>query len=350
MKISQYYYIILLIIGVSCTNTANNKILFPTDNFTTIKGKQILPDLFIAQPLNMLLINNNLLLIDIYDGFEVTLINTKNKISERIAPKGEGPHEFLDIRNISFNSRDNTLCVFDGMTRFCSFYKVMNNEILLNEYNFIGKVRFDNNYPYDIIPFDNKFITNGCFDQYQFALLDKKGNNISDFGIYPSNKNGIEINGCFFLKNQTIITASPNQEYFAAAGVFHDQIVFYKNYDNLTKTKEYFSIDSKINTDLIKEGEAIQYSSSETPETTRTYRVLYPTNSYLYALYWGIQNKDIDNKNICYILKFDWNGNLKEGFKIEQRLKTFAIDEDKNCIYGITYSEEDESLLLQYDM
>lgn len=350
MKINHYYYIILLTIGVSCTNTANNKILFPTDKFTTIKGEQILPDLFIGQPLNMLLINNNLLIIDIYEDFQVTLINTKNKNLERIIPKGEGPHEFLDIRNISYNSRDNTMCFFDGMTRFCSFYKVKNNQIALNDDNFIGKIRFENNYPYDIIPFDNKFITNGCFKQYQFALLDKNGNNISYFGVYPGDKNEIDIEGCFFLKNQTIITACPNQEYFVAAGVFHDQLVFYKNKNNLAKIKEYFSIDSKMNTNLIKEGEAIQYSSSETPETTRTYRVLYPTNSHLYALYWGIQNKDIDKENICYILKFDWNGKLEEGFKIEQRLKTFAIDENKNCIYGITYSEDKESLLLQYDM
>lgn len=348
-----YYYVFLLFIGTSCSNAINNKIIFPTNNFNYIKGKQILPDLFIGNPLNMLLINNNLLLIDIYEDHQMTLIDTndKNKV-ERIAKRGEGPNEFINIRNITYNSIDNSVCLFDGMTRSCSFYKMNNNSIKLDKNNFLKRIHFNENYPYDIIPFNNKFLSNGCFDQKQFALFDDNENSILNFGIYPGDKNGIEIGNCFFLKNQTIITTSPDQEYFAAAGVFHDQLVFYKNEKNgkLTKIKEYFSIDSKMNTNQIKDGETTQYSSSETPETTRTYRVLYPTNSFLYALYWGIQNKDINNNNICYILKFDWNGNLKAGFKIAQRLNTFAIDENRNCICGIAYPEDEECILLQYDM
>ena len=54
---------------------------------------------------------------------------------------------------------------------------------------------------------------------------------------------------------------------------------------------------------------------------------------------------------VCYILKFDWNGNLKEGFKVNNLLKNIAIDEISNCIYDVTYPEDErESILMKYEM
>ena len=74
-----------------------------------------------------------------------------------------------------------------------------------------------------------------------------------------------------------------------------------------------------------KDGNQDIYSSSENDETTRTYRMLYSTKEHIYALYWGIANKDFGKTGkVCYILKFDWNGNLKEGFKVNNLLFNFA--------------------------
>ena len=73
---------------------------------------------------------------------------------------------------------------------------------------------------------------------------------------------------------------------------------------------------------------------------------------HIYALYWGIANKDFGKTGkVCYILKFDWNGNLKEGFKVNNLLKNIAIDEISNCIYAVTYPEDErESILMKYEM
>lgn len=57
----------------------------------------------------MNIVDNKLLMIDKYEGKQITmidLINT-NKI-ERIANIGEGPNEFLNLRDITYNSKNNS--------------------------------------------------------------------------------------------------------------------------------------------------------------------------------------------------------------------------------------------------
>lgn len=54
--------------------------MFPTKNFKTIKGKQILSDLFIGRPLKMNIVDNKLLMIDKYEGKQITMIDLINTI------------------------------------------------------------------------------------------------------------------------------------------------------------------------------------------------------------------------------------------------------------------------------
>lgn len=157
----------------------------------------------------------------------------------------------------------------------------------------------------------------------------------------------------FFLKNQTTLCTNLDQSRFVAAGYFHDQLVFYRFENNkIIKVREYFSMNAKMVSRHTKDGNQDIYSSSENDETTRTYRMLYSTKEHIYALYWGIANKDFGKTGkVCYILKFDWNGNLKEGFKVNNLLKNIAIDEISNCIYAVTYPEDErESILMKYEM
>lgn len=336
------------------TSASNNKIMFPTKDFKTISGKQVLPELFIGQPLKMNIVDNKLLMIDKYEGKILTVVDLKNtnKI-DRIAGIGEGPNEFLTIRDINYNPESNSLAFFDAMSRQISFYKINDHKIKINDNTFCRKVRFDATTAYDIIPLGDNFIANGCFDGKQFALLDSKANMIAKFGIFPGDNQGVEDGYGFFMKNQNTICTSLDQTRFAAAGFFHDQLVFYKFENNkIMKQKEYFSMDAKIISEQTKDGKQSAYSSTETDETTRTYRQLYSTQKYLYALYLGIANKDFKKSGkICYILKFDWNGDLIEGFRINKLLKTIAVDETSNSIYAITSPEDEEDfVLMKYEM
>lgn len=193
----------LLLLCISCTSVSNNKIMFPTKNFKTIKGKQILSDLFIGRPLKMNIVDNKLLMIDKYEGKQITmidLINT-NKI-ERIANIGEGPNEFLNLRDITYNSKNNSLAFFDGMLRQVSFYKINEHKIQINNNTFHRKVRFNADCPYDIVAFGDYFLANGCFNAKQFALLNSKADIIAEFGVFPGDNTGVEVENSFFLKNR----------------------------------------------------------------------------------------------------------------------------------------------------
>lgn len=352
--IYKHILFLLLLLCISCTSVSNNKIMFPTKNFKTIKGKQILSDLFIGRPLKMNIVDNKLLLIDKYEGKQITmidLINT-NKI-ERIANIGEGPNEFLNLRDITYNSKNNSLAFFDGMLRQVSFYKINEHKIQINNNTFHRKVRFNADCPYDIVAFGDYFLANGCFNAKQFALLNSKADIIAEFGVFPGDNTGVEVENSFFLKNQTTLCTNLDQSRFVAAGYFHDQLVFYRFENNkIIKVREYFSMNAKMVSRHTKDGNQDIYSSSENDETTRTYRMLYSTKEHIYALYWGIANKDFGKTGkVCYILKFDWNGNLKEGFKVNNLLKNIAIDEISNCIYAVTYPEDErESILMKYEM
>ena len=166
--------------------------MFPTKNFKTIKGKQILSDLFIGRPLKMNIVDNKLLMIDKYEGKQITmidLINT-NKI-ERIANIGEGPNEFLNLRDITYNSKNNSLAFFDGMLRQVSFYKINEHKIQINNNTFHRKVRFNADCPYDIVAFGDYFLANGCFNEKNFSFLNSKGYFFADFGFFPAYITGV---------------------------------------------------------------------------------------------------------------------------------------------------------------
>ena len=333
----------------------HNEIMFPTQDFKSLKGNQLLPDLFIGQPYKMLFVKNKLYFIDKHEDRLLTVIDfEKNNEIKRIVNHGDGPNEFLQIRDIVYNPIDNAMTLVDKMDRSISLYRLENRDLKLNNSHFLAKHRFNESKYifFDIVPFGKNFIANGCFDGKQFALFDSNTNIKSLFGVYPGDNNGVQNPLGFFLKNQTIIQTNPSQTHFVAAGVYHDQLVFYKtNGNELIKVKEYFSIDSNLLTKTSKSGKENFNHSELKPETIRAYMTLYATDKLLYALYWGIKNKDIEKKNqICYLLKFDWDGNLKKGFKMDRKIKYFAVDEKNETIYAITPSYEEEPILLQYKM
>ena len=353
MKKLLYCFFILLL-GYSCVN-ADNEIMFPTQNFKNLKGEQVFPELFIGQPLKMLIIKNKLYIIDRFEQKQLTVVDIEkdNEIS-RIANQGDGPNEFLQIRDISYNSTNNTITLVDKMDRSISFYQLENNDLKLDNSHFLSKHRFnESKYVFfDIIPFNKNFIANGCFDGKQFILFDSNTMIKNTFNSYPGDNNGIQNPLGFFLKTQTQITANPSQTHFAAAGFNHDQLVFYKtDGEKMIKQKEYFNIDANLTVKTGKSSDSNFNHAKEIPNTIRAYISLYSTDKHLYALYWGIRNKDLEKKNqICYILKFDWEGNLKEGFRMDRKLRSFAVDEKESIIYAILSSEEEDPVLFRYKM
>ena len=78
----------------------------------------------------------------------------------------------------------------------------------------------------------------------QNNLLNSKADIIAEFGVFPGDNTGVEVENSFFLKNQTTLCTNLDQSRFVAAGYFHDQLVFYRFENNkIIKVREYFSMN-----------------------------------------------------------------------------------------------------------
>ena len=350
------FLLLSVLLVTHCLNlcAGDNKIYFPTTNFVEIKSKPFTPEIFVGIPRDLYIIKGNLLILDAYEGKHFTSVDLKNPSYEiRIGNKGQGPHDFLRIRGVNYHSGDEVLRVFDEYSRQMSSYKVENRSVVFSESRLKHKVRLPNT-TYDVVPLGNFYVANGNFDGKQFALLNEQSEIVETFGVFPGNKDAIGSGLSFYLLNQNRLVVNPQETHFAAAGFMNDHLVFYKQEGNsVKKLKEYFNYDSEATPSVDKSGNGVLYSFSENDNTMRAYIDVYATEGYLYALYLGLSQKELaeEKNHSCYILKFDWNGNLKGGFKADRLLLSVAIDEASGKLYGVTRpTGENESMLVEYNL
>lgn len=349
-----HYFLLFIIIGFGCSNYTDplKPSILKNIEPKELKGSIFSSNLFTGRPFLLLVQQDNLFIRDTYEGKMITQVNLNNNNDyKRLASKGEGPNEFINIRNITFNSKKNCIGLLDGSTSRFSSYKIDKGELKINDQSISSSIRIEGQNIFDIISFNDGYIANGVFNGKQLCYFDKNGKAILEFGLFPGSKDGIENIETYFLKNQTMLVSSPNQEHFAVAGVYNDQLTFYQTSQSKPlKIKEYFTAESYLKTFNSKDGNTAQYGSTTTSETTYTYKSIYPTNNFLYVLYWGFSQKQLDQgkASSCYVLAFDWSGNIKKGYHIPDLLFNIAIDENRNYIYGLTYPLLDESILMKY--
>lgn len=349
---------LLFIFACSSDSTKNDvtKLDIPTNSIKALKGEVAFPDLFLAKPYRLLIIENNLLIVDPYEGKFLTLVDLDNPINtERLVHKGNGHNEMLNLRRVFFHEPNNALSLYDDDKRSIIMYKIEDYLINVESKSLLSSVSFKDYMLGSIIPFGNKYIRSGAFNNHQLSLYDKDGEPIQTFGTYPGNKEGIDRPTEFYLKTQGGLSVSPDQKHFAIAGTFNDQLAFYKATDTIPeKVKEYFSLDSKLETTVTQNGEWSNTRSNKTPETTEVYQALATTNKNLYVLHWGLTHEELESKShdkTCTILVFDWNGNLTQAYDIPDFLsRAIAVDERNNCLYGITQAESGEMQIMRYQL
>lgn len=346
-------FIAFVLVGInnSCTQAGNNRIYFPASKMTGVNFKPTFPNVFVGIPRDFYIVENNLMILDEYEGKQLTLVDL-NKPSnvQRLGTKGQGPNDFLRISNLSYNPQNGTLHVFDEYARRQSSYSVKDRKVVFNDANLRKKTLLGNTI-YNVIPFGDLFVTNGNFDGKQFALLNEKAEVVEKFGIFPGNKDAINTGVAFYLLNQNRLVVNPQETHFAAAGFMNDHLVFYvKKGDSVEKLKEYFNYDTEATPSVRDQGKGKLYGYSENENTMRAYIDVYATETHLYALYLGLSNADLQKggNSPCYILKFDWNGNFISGYKSDVLLLSFAVDETNGKIYAATRpSIDSESILVE---
>lgn len=335
---------------ISCSSNSNSALLdFPETE--RITGNVCLPDLFLGNPFLLCMADNQLFIRDSHDGKMVTQVDLTTNESYRIASRGEGPCEFMNIRNISYNSKDRSISFFDGVRFQSSSYKIGKGALVIEEPNRLSSICIEQAHVFDIIPFSKGYLANGIFGYQQLCYFDKSGNVITTFGAFPGDNSGIENSETFFLRKQTQISVSPDQQKFAITGVYNDQLSFYKAGPDLPAfVKEYYTSESELKTFESHSDSDSQYGVAETDNTIFTYKSACPTDNYLYVIYWGYNQAQIDRKEVsgCKILLFDWNGNKIKCMEVPNLLFQLAVDENGGSIYGLTYPLSDNSVLMEY--
>lgn len=112
--------------------------------------------------------------------------------------------------------------------------------------------------------------------------------------------------------------------------------------------KEYFSIEPEVET---RTGDNDYAGLSILPETVDAYQELCVTEQHLYALYYGVSEKEKkkEKNRRSYILKLTWSGELSAGYIIDGFISRLAVDEKKNCFYTIRLVDE-EYVLMRYEI
>lgn len=347
MKCSKIVVLFFSLLMLSCAGQPHQQ-PYSAVGMKKIAGEIFHPEVELLSPGPVFLLDDKVLVVDKYDGKIMTEISLDDNSVARLLNVGNGPHEFIYISGIYDIRPTGEFCVFDrGKRTFSRYLSKKGFECSPDTY--VGSADFSSSeILYSVIPFRGGYVASGCFGSGIFAELSSDMSSVSCFGQYPGDNTGAGTQE-FCLKNQMTICTDPNHGYFAAAGVYNDWLAFYRHEGTgFVLEKEYFSMDADLNTVGFSDGKTTYYACEETPNTVRTYKSLYASGDYFYALYWGVKSSEMSAEgNVSRVLKFSLDGEYIGGYIIDGLLKSFAVTGDNTTLFAII-SLDDCDFLMKY--
>lgn len=176
LKNSLSLIFISLFFMFACSSNSTKKevtkLNIPTNSIKALKGEVAFPDLFLAKPYRLLIIENNLLIVDPYEGKFLTLVDLDNPINtERLVHKGNGHNEMLNLRNMFFHEPNNALSLFDDHKRSIIMYQIEDHLINVNSESLLSSINIKAPSLKSIIPFGGKYLIEAAFDDHQLGLI-----------------------------------------------------------------------------------------------------------------------------------------------------------------------------------
>ncbi len=332
---------------ISCSQNHSTTDQFDMEDFMEIHGIPILEEAEILNPQNITAVDSGILLQDYHDPYFLQFYqNSADSEPQQLAVKGNGPNEFVNIRNIYFNPIVSQLFIYDNQQRRAISHKISGKNKVI-EVDSSSMVSLSKCKGYEIAPLKDGYVTNGVFSGKPFARLDHDGNVMNTFGSFPVDSVEITDPIAFFLVYQNMIITNPQGTRLVAASYLSDWLSFYDLADGDRLIKEYFTYPPKVTT---KQPDKTTTSVVMDDETKSTFTCLAATEEHFYALYDGRTEKELrDNKfESKFILKFNWNGDFVEGYKVNDRLSCFSVTNDDSRILGIVYSDDGEPSIMEY--
>lgn len=332
---------------ISCKTNDSHTNQFNIWDFREIHGTPILEEADILNPQNITVVDSGFILLDYHAPYFLQYYkNHTDSEPLHFAVKGNGPDEFINTRNTYYNPIHKNFFIYDSQQRKAVSYKVYEKNIIADE-DSSQMVILNKCNGHEMAPIKDGYVTNGVFSGKPFARMDRDGNLLKTFGTFPVDSTEITDPNAFFLLYQNMIITNPQGSRLAAASYLSDWLSFYNLDEDGNLIKEYFSYPPTV---AIKQSDKNTTSVVVEDGTVSTYTCLAATEEYFYALFDGRTEKDIrDNKfEYKYLLKFTWNGDFVEGYKMKDRMSCFSVTNDDSRILGIVYSEDGEPSIMEY--
>lgn len=339
----RYRYILLFICSFLCSCRENNKQNNPIDYFTEsvdLFHKNLNVDPYkLGSPGKMIMFDNNEFLIkeESRDGFNLSKIYYNKDSIIQLAPKGNGPNEFLKL----------TLMQKDTDTSFYAF-DVLKRQI----YN----ISIDNAYKYNceidvystsVINLDQYYLSQGInvnnpiTNNSRFTVFSLNGRQCKTFGSFPKDKISTTVeNKQMAYQGKMVVNKNLNRFAFTT---FSSAVFEIYELDSLIVSRH-----DRLPQYTIKSGSnilGVVYSS----DNKRGYIDSYSTSHFIYTLYSGKSPKDILDGNFDktsltrIILVYDWDGKPICRLNTDIDLRNICVSEDNSYMIGLA-CENDYSL------
>ena len=347
-------FLVLLLLLTGCRQSELNNNFFDLSECTPLTGSEILSDVELWNPQSILAVKEGVIIDDHIDSHLLIYYKDLNNPSPQyLAPKGTGPFEFINTRITYYNHITDRLFIYDSQLKRTTEFDVTTTGIVTDTTT-MRQVNLYSVNGHDVMPVTDGFIMGGPLDGKPFLLTDSTGESVEPFGSYPQDAANISDPYSLGLIFQNRIITNPQGSRLAAASPFCDWMSFYEIEDGKpTLLKEYYSFPPNI---TASKPDANTTSLNFGDDTLQTYSCMSATENFVYVLYDGRTQKEIEqDKNVSrYILKFDWDGDYIEGYRIGERIYCFSVSRDDSRLFGLVdlgdENGEDNIIVKEYTL
>lgn len=323
------YLIGLFLIGfVSCTPSGKDK-TFSFDKVVPLESKTLdAESVEMKYPFRVRQVDSLLYISDLNseDYFCHIFRYPDMEFIRSFAKRGDGPEEYLIVENIRVKNNE-SVWVLDSYKRKISLYDYEENnaESVIDLDERLVKTL-------DFVPFgDSLFVVPDYTGESKICFIDMKGNIVKKMFPIPDEKLEKKISRIAYAQVwRSFMDYNENNHVLALATQLGETIELYD-----------LKADTVINTITGKAG-APKYrinSGYAVPDGIMGYGDVYVGDKNIYALFWGLEFKDIRNGNRRqgghYVQVFDLKGNPIVEYELDAYLNGFYVNEKEKKIIGL---------------
>lgn len=262
-----------------------------------------------------------------------------------VGKMGFGPGEISDAFSVDFNESDSVFYIYSAVDKKISEFPFKKVELA----TFQVKQRNDFFKAYSILGFtDSTYLGLTVDSPARLIEFNKNGDSISSFGKLENFSVRKDLD-YFNLSQLNMGWFSTNEKktHFAIASIFTNRIEIF---DRSANKINYLYQMPKEHTKFDLLPEASGYSVHWDLTSPYHYRDIVLTNSYIFALYGGYSEKEIQSNSVIAktVFVYSLQGELIAKFNLDSSISSLSVDENLTKLYGI--STDSDPGVVEFDL